>query len=710
MDKQDKSVSVQQMIAKVINTVDARQAKLGKNAPMPSGPLFTFLLGAGFSVTAGVPDVRHLVSALEYFRKSPKTSWQEIFDSTSDKPYGPVKLTGVELTEYYFRIMAKILPLPQARHDFITAAVQWAASKRMQMNLEGILLSSILIAGTGGNVPLSRSRSDRHWLSRCFARHVFTTNFDEVLPTTFYYGNQPVEIIDGSSERGISAAAEYPVIAYLHGRHLHFDIRNTPQELKFKSRTKKDKDKAKEFDRDIFIQFRNLLRSTGLIVIGYSGAMDMVTEYIIDAIDDPNSLPYGLWWVAYKDIGVLHPKAQSLIDNYERAFYLDPGKDAEQLMRLISQEIGIDEISAIRKWTRQLKKVSSGVNMFLKRVQYDFRKFQMDAAMASLTCSEAEIRDILNQWQEMEKYVLAHGDKVFVGELLSLVTKLMVTAGAMDNAAKLYGEAIALAGKTGNEKKLGQDLLGMSSLYFLEGNLEMAGNSAATAFDLFRKHGMGLAEAGAIRVLGDISLVKGDTDTARKKYMEAAEKCGGESHAREMAHNIKALADILMVNGKYGEAREKYEEALSMHLDDGDEIWAAADRRGIGESFLLEGKPEEAEKLFEESLESERGMDYGRGVAYDLKYMADVCSLRKDFDRAGMFISESRELFSRMKDMRGEFELKRTEGLNNLRMGDRDTALRILSAACAEAKDRGYMLIAGIIEKDMENIRSLTNF
>ena len=103
-------------------------------------------------------------------------------------------------------------------------------------------------------------------------------------------------------------------------------------------------------------------------------------------------------------------------------------------------------------------------------------------------------------------------------------------------------------------------------------------------------------------------------------------------------------------------------------------------------------------------------MDYGRGVAYDLKYMADVCSLRKDFDRAGMFIRESRELFSRMKDVRGELELKRTEGLNNLGMGDGDTALRILSEACAEAKDRGYMLIAGIIEKDMENILFLTNF
>lgn len=703
MDKPEKAASVQQMIAKVINTVDARQAKLGKNAPMPTGPLFTFLLGAGFSVTAGVPDVRHLVSALEYFRKNPKTPWQEIFDITSEKFYGSFVLTGVELTEYYFRIMAKVLPLPQARHDFITAAVQWAASKRMQMNLEGILLSSILISGTGGNVPLNKNRSDRHWLSRCFARHVFTTNFDEVLPTTFYYGNQPVEIVDGRAERGISAAAEYPVIAYLHGRHLHFDIRNTPQELKFKSRTKKDKEKD-ESNGDIFIQFRNLLRSTGLIVIGYSGALDMVTEYIIDAIDDPNSLPYGLWWVAYKDVGVLHPKVRSLVESYERAFYLDPGKDAEQLMRLLSQEIGIDEISAIRKWTRQLKKVSSGVNIFLKRVQYDFRKFQMDAAMASLTNSDTEIKEILAQWQEIEKYVLVHGDKEFVGEILSLVARLMVAAGSTDDAAKIYREAIALADKTGNEKKRGQDLLGIGNLCLLEGNLESAENAATKACDLFRKHGMSLAEASAVRLLGDIFLMRGEAERARKNYLEAREKCGRESHTREMAHNIKSLADILMVEGKYGAAREKYEEALNLHLDDGDEAWAAADRRGIGESFLREGKPEEAEKLFAEALEAERGMDYGRGIAYDLKSLADVCSMVKDFDKADMCIRESRELFRNMKDMRGELDAKRTEGLYHLRLGDKERALQILSSASAEAKERGYMLMAGIIEKDIERI------
>ncbi len=170
-----------------------------------------------------------------------------------------------------------------------------------------------------------------------------------------------------------------------------------------------------------------------------------------------------------------------------------------------------------------------------------------------------------------------------------------------------------------------------------------------------------------------------------------------------MAHNIKSLADILVIEEKFIEAREMYEEALNLHLDDGDEVWAAAVRWGIGESFLREGNPEEAEEIFEEVLEAERGMDYGRGVAYDLKLLADACSQRQDYGRAGGLISESRDL-SRLKDMRGELDLQRIDGLYHQRTGDRNMANQMFSLAREEAKKRGYLLIAGIIEKDMENI------
>jgi hypothetical protein len=73
------------------------------------------------------------------------------------------------------------------------------------MNIEAILLANLLMAGTGRTVALHPRRQGRQWMSRAFARHVFTTNFDEVLPNTFHLGNQPIEIIDTSGVRFTSS-------------------------------------------------------------------------------------------------------------------------------------------------------------------------------------------------------------------------------------------------------------------------------------------------------------------------------------------------------------------------------------------------------------------------------------------------------------------------------------------------------------------------
>ena len=229
MDKK-KEVGVKKMMSIIEQTVQARQAKFDYDAEKPNGPLFTFLVGAGFSVTAGVAGVSHLVSSLEEFKKYPNQSWNSIFDKTLEISLEDRGLTAAELTDHYFSLIDDVLALPQARHDFITAAIQWASSKRVQLNVEGILLAVILISGTDGNIPLQKNAKNS-WLAKAFAKHVFTTNFDEVLPNTFYYGNHPVEIIDSAGIRPINTAAEYPTLVYLHGRHLHFDIRNTNTEL-----------------------------------------------------------------------------------------------------------------------------------------------------------------------------------------------------------------------------------------------------------------------------------------------------------------------------------------------------------------------------------------------------------------------------------------------------------------------------------------------
>ena len=194
--------------------------------------MFTFLVGAGFSATAGLSSVTHLIASLEKYKQDRTAPLAKVFDDTVEISLSDRNMSAPALTEYYFNLMADVLPLPQARHDFITAAIQWASARRVQMNVEGILMASLLMGGTGANISLAPHKKDRHWMASAFARHVFTTNFDEVMPNTFYFGNQPVEIVDSANSRRVTSAAEYPTVVYLHGRHLHYDIRNTKHELK----------------------------------------------------------------------------------------------------------------------------------------------------------------------------------------------------------------------------------------------------------------------------------------------------------------------------------------------------------------------------------------------------------------------------------------------------------------------------------------------
>jgi len=652
-----KTVSVEGMIKKIEVSVRARQSKFGEEAVKPTGPFFSFLIGAGFSVTAGVSSVNHLVMALERFRSGGDTSWHEIFDQTLEDSLGESELSGPEITEHYFRLMSEVLPLPQARHDFITAAIQWASSRRVQMNIEGILMATVLMAATGANVPLYTRQVKRHWLARAFARHVFTTNFDEVLPNTFYYGNHPVEIIDTSGTRSINAAAEYPTVVYLHGRHLHYDIRNTPGEL-HTERTPQG-----HCEEDLFQGFRSLLRSTGLIVIGYSGAKDLVTKYVLEALNDPESLPYGLWWVAYPDESAIHESVQAAIQQHERAFYLDPKKDAEQILRSLCQGIGIDEISAIKKWTERLQVVSEAVERFLKRASYDFRKFQLEATQALMLSSEEMTEKVLDDWNKMRHYVLDHGDKAFVADLLPLVARLMVLSGDVAGAEKTYGEAIGLLEKMNDPGKLGSATLGYGEFRFLLGDYHQAEGSFRQALELFQKVNRRLDVAKVRSRIGDVLLVKGDTARAEEEFSSGLAIYLNASFTLGMGQSLAGLAEVALQRKNHDIAVQKFTEALEIHREDGSEVHVIQDLRGLGRAWFWRGDCTSAERNLGEALELARENGLKREIARTLTMLSEVQHTCGDTKLAEQGVRESLELFQRYFDEAGLREAKRVSEL-----------------------------------------------
>jgi tetratricopeptide (TPR) repeat protein len=641
-----KVMSVDEMLHTVDISVQARQARFEGEAPKPSGPLFTFLIGAGFSMTAGLSSVNHLVVSLEHFKKDRNRSWHEVFDQALEDSLNEKGLSGVELTDYYFQLMGEVLPLPQSRHDFITAAIQWAAARRVPMNIEGILLANLLMAGTGRPVSLHPRREGRHWLSRAFARHVFTTNFDEVVPNTFYLGNQPVEIIDAPGVRAINAAAEYPTVVYLHGRHLHFDLRNTPVELHAESKG------PQSFREDLFHEFRSLLRSTGLIVIGYAGARDRVCKAIVDALKDSESLPYGLWWNGYRDVSAIHPEMRQAIEENDRAFYLAPGHDAEQIMRGVARGVGLDEIRAIEKWTTRLQVINTEVNRFLKRAQYDFRQFQLDATQALMLNLEDDLTRLANLWRDMSDHVMDHSDKKYVAELFLLAARLMMALGRKADVGSNLAVSLELFEKIGLDEKLGQVRQTLGELQQLSGQMSDSRESFVAAAEAFERADMKLGQAQALVALAEVLVEMGEHESARVALEKALHAFQGKQYPLGEGQALLGLAQLAQAEGHSQKATELALQALELHRQDGSEVHIVRDLRALAQFELRELNPQVALSRINEALDLARGADLPRELARSLLTRAEIALAEKKDSDASEALDQSRKILERLFDAR----------------------------------------------------------
>ena len=581
--------TISSMLKVVEQTIDARMSRFSDTSEKPRGPLFTFLIGSGFSVTAGVSSVQHLVLSLEKFKKDRKKNWFDIFDETKDESIEESNVQYDEITNHYFALIEEVLPLPQSRHDFITAAIQWASARKVQINIESILLATLLIAGTGGEYPKSRNNEKRGWLARSFAKHVFTTNFDEVMPTTFYLGNSPVEIIDRDS--AVNLIAEYPTLVYLHGRHLHFKMRNTQHELKRE---------LEDNERDLFQQFRDVLRNTGLIVIGYAGASDKVSQMIKDAIEDPESLPYGLWWCSYKsEDQSIHPDLLKSIYDNDRAFILEKGKDAEQVMRLISKEVGIDASGAIGVWKDRLTVMNQEVNRFIDRSAFDFNAFNMTAAQALLFMDDNSLKNAHEQWLELNDYLMDHEDKLLVIDILSKVARLLIEVGDKEGLEHIFEEGLDLCHKLKNKTKLAYFLIDKGEYLKLLGNYSEAEKVLNESINILYKEKNYIGLSKAYKVLVEIDIIQCKFDTVNlPEFKKIAEKLGNELTIGDYYY-LEGLK--LYKEGNNEEALTSYHNALEKHSVAGDQRDLIKDRRAVSYLQAAIGKEESAQEELREA-------------------------------------------------------------------------------------------------------------
>ncbi|HTN45536.1 MAG TPA: SIR2 family protein [Flavipsychrobacter sp.] len=281
---------------------------------------YTWLIGAGVSVTAGMPSVKtvnKIIILFEYISKVLKVrpwdnesntaihyelsdlknliAWydekdvnpDQDFDDLNNVAFSWIKQTRKEFinidiasSECYQIIFKEVLQDSDIHHKFLTALV----TKNLGSNLAHLCLAAIL--------------RDYNY----FSHTVFTTNFDDLLLKSLLSINHTGRIFGDLDSIDVPKIdPTHPQIVHLHGRHTGYRLKNT-------------KDQISLIDPNLKRSFEEHLKSSSLIVLGYSGWDDLVMKTLSSWIANPNLIQGQLIWVPYQNSSTILSETKNFLD------------------------------------------------------------------------------------------------------------------------------------------------------------------------------------------------------------------------------------------------------------------------------------------------------------------------------------------------------------------------------------------------------------
>ncbi|WP_075841681.1 SIR2 family protein [Clostridium perfringens] len=262
-----------------------------------------FLVGAGCSVTAGIPLAKDLID--EIAKKYPKE-----FDRVANK-------------ESYGECMTSITALE--RRNLIAKYVETS-----RINWANLMLAKLLKEG----------------IIDC----VLTTNFDNILmKASFIVGNFPAIYDLAASENFRSELVFKNSIIHLHGQHTGFLLCNSKKEL----------DKQYKNIEKVFLE---LNKNSMWIVIGYSGESDPIVELFKANKNSDNRL----FWIGYLD-NDLPENLEELFNDKEKYCFLVKEYDADRFMMELSKELKYYPPKIIEKPFTYLNSLIDSINEFEER-------------------------------------------------------------------------------------------------------------------------------------------------------------------------------------------------------------------------------------------------------------------------------------------------------------------------------------------------------
>lgn len=254
-------------------------AQLIATPPIGDCP-YTLFLGAGASVSSGIPSangmVREWQKSLYKSLKRPKYVAEENFEHwlNGEYPNWREQKTREYNQSDYSLLFTYRYQQPLERKNYLEQLFEGK-----QPAFGYVYLASLIAA----------KRLNR----------ILTLNFDDLASEALvkYYGIKPIVCPFDASISEIAVSKQKPKIIKLHGDFLYDDIRRFDD---LRNSARMQSYFPKSMQENIEDKMKEMTRGYGLIVAGYSGNDTSIMSAISDLLKNPEYLTYGLHWCLHK--------------------------------------------------------------------------------------------------------------------------------------------------------------------------------------------------------------------------------------------------------------------------------------------------------------------------------------------------------------------------------------------------------------------------
>lgn len=216
------------------------------------------------------------------------------------------------------------------------------------------------------------------------------------------------------------------------------------------------------------------------------------------------------------------------------------------------------------------------------------------------------------------------GDLAGESGALHEMAEVPINQGDLDQARRLYEQALALARQTGDKHATGRELANIGVICMQQGDLVTGKKMYMEALDVFReigdKHGMEVSTAN----IGDIFYEEGRLGGALAEFQDALVLAREVGHKTSEAIDIKNIGDVLADQGDLPGAMQMYQQAVSIQRETDDKSYYAASLVAIGKLQRQKGDSDGAKKKYEEALALRRQLGEKGTVAETQMALAEL--------------------------------------------------------------------------------------